>query len=333
MNHTSTSSNSARLSKSNSFINKKPILKKRSMSEIMLQRSLSTSSLVKQAATAVQAQQKEGLRRIGRRPGLERATTDFVTFPFSSRGLSHDGTSLFPSTRSSGIGSPSGERKHIHFNEQVAQCIAVEVKGDDDDDDGLDTGPYPYDSDSDDGAVMMKRTQSKKRRPIPKKAKKQKGNNGESKTIAMLPSTTLKYREDTPEPGESAMKHSTNVFRSPVISPSSSQETLRPSKSGKLFMAGDEDESEDDDADLDMDGNNAGMFSALGASGLRRSVSSSSLSAEPAGMRRTESGMFMPFEEGAPNSAGDGGLVGRIIDTVNTARDIYHVIMNVGWRR
>ncbi len=30
--------------------------------------------------------------------------------------------------------SPNSERKHIHFNEKVEQCIAVEVKGDDDTD-------------------------------------------------------------------------------------------------------------------------------------------------------------------------------------------------------
>ncbi|KAK4154634.1 hypothetical protein C8A00DRAFT_42632 [Chaetomidium leptoderma] len=336
MNHTSASSNSARLSKSNSFVNKKPILKKRSMSEIMLQRSLSTSSLVKQAAAAVQAQQKGGLKRIGRRPGMERATTDYITFPFSSRGLSHDGTSLFPSTRSSGAVSPNGGRKHIHFNEQVSQCIAVDVKGDDDDDDEADVARFQYGSDSDDGAIMMKRTRLKKRRPILKKPKSH-NSGGESKTIAMLPSTTLKYREDTPEPTESAMKHSTGVHRSPIISPSSSQETLRPSKkSGKIFFAGDEDDEDDEDEDEDMDKIDIrpGRFSSVkyeGASGLRRSASSLSVSAEPAGMRRTASGMFMPLEAGG-SGAPDDGLVGRIINTVNTARDIAHVIWNVGWR-
>jgi hypothetical protein len=41
--------------------------------------------------------------------------------------------------------------------------------------------------------------------------------------------------------------------------------------------------------------------------------------------------MFMPVEpegSGAP----DGGLIGQLINTVNTARDIAHVIWNVGWR-
>ncbi|AEO54152.1 hypothetical protein MYCTH_2296372 [Thermothelomyces thermophilus ATCC 42464] len=338
-NNTSNDSTSARLSKSNSFINKKPILKKRSMSEIMLQRSLSTSSLVKQAAAAVQAQQKGGLKRIGRRPGLERANTDYITFPFSSRGMSHDGTSLFPSARSSGVVSPNSGRKHIHFNEQVSQCIAVDIKGDDDDDE-VDTDNYRYDSDSDDEAITIKVTQAKKRRSVLKKLK---GNNnnksGESKTIAMLPSTTLKYREDTPEPAETSTKRSSNgVLRSPVLSPSSSQETLRPAKkSGKIFFAGDEDDEEDDEDD-DVEKINIGpsasssLQSNQGGSGLRRSVSTTSLAAESHGLRRTTSGMFMPPETSSPNSPDD-GMLGRIINTVNTARDIAHVIWNVGWRR
>ena len=40
--------------------------------------------------------------------------------------------------------------------------------------------------------------------------------------------------------------------------------------------------------------------------------------------------MLMPVEEsGAQNYP---GLVGRVVETVNTARDIVHVIWNVGWR-
>ncbi|KAK4212488.1 hypothetical protein QBC37DRAFT_287859 [Rhypophila decipiens] len=331
MNPIHTEMNSARLSKSSSFANKKPILKKRSMSELMLQRSLSASSLVKQAAAAVQAQQKGGMKRTGRRPGLDRAHTDFVTFQIGSRGASNDNTSLFPSAVTSGVISPSGERRHIHFNEQVEQCIAVDVKGDDDDDEP-DPARFDFDdSDSDDGAIMMKRTAAKKR-PILKKAKSH-GSAGESKTIAMLPSTTLKYREDTPEPTESAMKHSTGVaYRSPVISPSSSQETLRPSKkSGKMFF-NDDDDDDDDDEDQDEEDDDATWMPSTRSGGLSRSISSSSLSAEPSGMRRTASGMFMPVEEGGRDAASE-GLFGRVIDTVNTARDIAHVIWNVGWRK
>ncbi len=278
---------------------------------------------------------------------------------------------MLQSTSSSGIVSPSAERKHIHFNEQVEQCIAVEIKADEDDDDENErTARYSLDdSDSDDGAIMMKRTVSKHR--MQPRRRHSSATHTESKTIAMLPSTTLKYLDDIAEMTDagsagSAMKHS---YRSPVLSPSSSQETLRPSKaSGKLFFAADDDEDEDDsDSDDDRIGMSMGgskrgagglassastsrlgsvkdsglsqsIFagssgSSSGGGGLKRTTSTSSLSAEPAGMRRTASGMFMPYDEGEPAGGGNGGLVGRVIDTVNTARDIVHVIWNVGWRK
>jgi hypothetical protein len=309
------------------------------MSELMLQRSLSTSSLVKQAAAAVQAQQNQGILRVGRRPGLERSTTDYLTFPFSSRHISRNHTTVH-SASSSGAGTPSGERKHIHFNEQVVQCIAIDVKGEDEEDD-VDVTRLVYDSDSDDddGGIVMKRTNAKKRRPILKRSRSS-ASSVESKTIAMLPSTTLKYREDTPEPAETAMKHSTS-YRSPVMSPSSSQETLKPSKPSRNFSFADDDSDEEEEEDDDDDegpmmsirsGSKSGASSSSG--GFKRSSSSSSLSAEPTGMRRTASGMFMPYEEGEdePRSTSE-GVFGRVIDTVNTARDIAHVIWNVGWRR
>lgn len=321
----------SRISKSNSFLHKKPILKKRSMSEMMLQRSLSASSLVKQAAAAVQAQQ------LDRRPsaGL-RAQSDYIAFPFSSRRLSRENTSVYPSISSSGLSSPwQGERKHIHFNESVEQCIALDVKGDDEEE----MDPYAihedFDSDSDDGAIMMKRTNSKKL-PVMRKSAAS-ASTTESKTIAMLPSTTLKYREDTPEPTDSALHHG-GFWNSTRLSPSPSQETLRPSKpSTKILLADDDDE---DDVDLDWQPNaflnrkDSVSVTQDRMSALRRTDSTGSLTGEPSGMRRTPSGMFMPISDSDEEDAAvSEGLFGKIVDTVNTARDIAHVLYNVGWRR
>lgn len=318
---------SSTLSRCDSFVNKKPILKKRSMSEVMLQRSLSSSSLLKQATAAVQAQQKDIGIRVGR-PILHRATTDYVTFPFSSRKRSHDNTSLAPSTSSSGVISPSSERKHIHFDEQVLQCIAVDVKCDEEEDE-VEHSRWAFDddSDSDDGAIMMKKTKTSKKPVIPRR-RSPVTTPTESKTIAMLPSTTLKYREDSPNP-ETAMKHSTGSLRSPLLSPSSSQETLRPSKTSAAFFVDDDDE-DDDETSLTPQSSPVDTISHFKQANFQRS-SANHDNTEPAGMRRTESGMFMPFEDGdvQPND----GIIGRVIDTVNTARDIAHVIWNVGWRR
>ncbi|RDW60135.1 hypothetical protein BP5796_11741 [Coleophoma crateriformis] len=328
---------SSRISKSNSFLNKKPILKKRSMSEIMLQRSLSASSLLKQAAAAVQAQQDAGEGDFGR-PGIIRATSDYVAFPFSTRRVSRENTSVLSSITSSGLATPgTGERKHIHFNEQVEQCIALEMKGDDDEQDSY--AVQDFDSDSDDGGIMMKRSNSHRKIPpiASKKSTPRASFCAESKTIAMLPSTTLKYREDTPEPQETAMKHSNGYWNGTKLSPSPSQETLRPSKPSSRMLLGDDDE--DDDADMDWQPPSAfanrkdsmavtqERFQSLQSQG-----SSSSLTGEPSGMRRTPSGMFMPYEEDEDDVVSE-GLFGKVVDTVNTAKDIAHVIWNVGWRR
>ncbi|RKK79928.1 hypothetical protein BFJ68_g16190 [Fusarium oxysporum] len=48
-------------------------------------------------------------------------------------------------------------------------------------------------------------------------------------------------------------------------------------------------------------------------------------------MRRTPSGMFFPYEEGGVSPTD--GILGRVINTVNTARDIAHVIWSGGWRK
>lgn len=305
------------------------------MSEIMLRRSLSSSSLLKQAAAAVRAQEKDSKWGYAR-PGFDRVATDYVTFPFSSRRSSRDTSSLLASASSSGIVSPTSGRKRIHFNEQVEQCIAVDIRGDDD---GNDTPVDIYgSSDSDGGAIMMKQTTRRKRR-MPLVRRKSKSSEG--KTIAMLPSTTLKDREDITEP-ETAMKHGNRVYRSPVISPSSSQETLRadnvkPSKSPRRSFFEEEEDGHGMDGPFASSPGigtygETSISSDRGTGGLRRITSSSSLTAEPAGMRRTSSGMFMPCDE-VEAQAANGGLFGRVLDTVNTARDIAHVIWNVGWRK
>ncbi|KAM3552582.1 hypothetical protein MY1884_007124 [Beauveria asiatica] len=298
-----TEPSSSTLSKTDSLINlqKKPILKKRSMSEVMLQRSILSASLLKQAAAAVHAQERRGiLTNKGK-------TDDYVAVPLSSRHLSVTSNSTVESIESSGLSSPCNERRHIHFNEKVEQCIAVDIKGDDDD---VDVEVFDdRDSDSDDG-FMMKRVKSKKRGVPVRKSKSKRTINCE--TIATLPPTTLKYRGDTPEPPETAMKHS----RSPLLSPSSSQETLRPTKQANRFYFGEEDEEDNE-------------ISVIGSGW--RSPPMDSAPDESTGLHRTSSGMLMPYEA-VENPTGE-GIIGRVIDTVNTARDIAHVIWNVGWRK
>jgi hypothetical protein len=309
------------------------------MSEIMLQKSLSASSLLKQAAAAVQAQQfGDGGCRSGRL-GMGRTSSDYVTFPFSPRRMSRENTSMLSSISSSGLASPGTGEKHIHFNEQVEQCIALDMKGDDEDEhDSYIVHDYD-DTDSDDGAIMMKRTNSKRKLPpmSSRKTTPRASFSADSKTIAMLPSTTLKYREDTPEPPETAMKHSNGFGNGSKFSPSPSQETLRPSKPSTRLLLGDDEDDDDPDMDWQPPSAFANRKESMSVNqdqlqNFNRSGSLSNLTGEPSGMRRTPSGMFMPYEEDEDDVVSE-GLFGKVVDTVNTAKDIAHVIWNVGWRR
>ena len=99
---------------------------------------------------------------------------------------------------------------------------------------------------------------------------------------------------------------------------SSSQETLKPSKSQQKYLWDDADDAElswqptsfanevdyvDEDEEMQLKG-----------------------------LRRTASGMFMPYDEDE-NDYTSSGVLGRVIDTINTAKDIAHVVWNVGWRK
>ncbi|KAF2460006.1 hypothetical protein BDY21DRAFT_361872 [Lineolata rhizophorae] len=335
------------LSKNNSFINKKPILKKRSMSEVMLQRSISASSLVKQAAAAVQAQQDASNGRVPQRPPLGRTASDFVgrtasdfvaTPAASSKPVSGETTDYFSSTSAStsGLQSPS-EKRHIRFDDKVEQCIAVDVKeGDEDEDEEPWKAEEDDDSSSDDGVVMMKT--SKKAKPLSRSNSRGSFSN-EGKTIAMLPSTRLKYRTDSPDIPDD-MYAPTSRWRGGKLSPSPSQETLRPSRPSTNFLLG-EDDQDDEDGDgpdwqpsrpfPDRRDSVAVYQNRLRPSDPDGRDPRSEESESSGGLRRTESGMFMPYED--DEQLANAGIFGKVVDTVNTARDIAHVIWNVGWRK
>lgn len=318
---------------------KKPILKKRSMSEVMLQKSISTSSLVSQAAAAVQAQQAtttlinfDGRRR---RPFVGRSTaSDFTLLP--TRTISRDTADYLSSQSTSGLMTPDqGERKHIRFDEKVEQCIAVECKGvDEDEEEDFNHNPWAKyrddDSSSDEGVVMMKR--SRRKRPLSRTSSKM-SISGENKTIAKLEPTTLKYRTDSPDVTEPHTTHSLGYLRSTRLSPSPSQETLRPSHPSSNFLLPEDDEDEDDftfnhEVQRPKTPTPSDPYSIPPDDHYGVSLGSSS-----SGLRRTASGMFMPFEDVDEDEDPQApGIIGRVVDTVNTARDIAHVIWNVGWK-
>lgn len=338
-----TSEPASHLSKNNGFAQKKPILKKRSMSEVMLQKSISTSSLIKEAATEVQAQRTVGQRGLPRRrPLVGRAQSDFgrTTAPLSL--MTAGDIAVSSASESSGAISPENGKRHIRFDDNVEQCIAVEFKHGEEEE----TFDWTRNSDSSDDELLMK-PQARKRAPTI--SSRQNSFSQESKGIAKLPSTTLKYHAEDPTcPGHPAAKQAPNVWRvqAPKIVQSDSQETLRPSRSSGNFLL----DEEDDDADMTWEpsgafgglrrdsvaGPHVGIseFSSSHADEDDEKNDGQSSSSSPGGLRRTPSGMFMPFEgDDEAENLNNPGFLGKVVDTVNTARDIAHVIWNVGWRK
>lgn len=318
------------LSRSNSFASKKPILKKRSLSEVMLQRSLSSSTLMKQATDALRAQHPGTRLRI--RPGLgDRGLSDFGTSGLSTplTRVTTDSSSTDPSVSTSGLQTPCTKR-HIHFNNKVEQCIAINKEVDDRPE--LYHAIHDDEDSSDDDMLMMKPVKHATRAKLGSTPVTPRNSfSGDSKTIAMLPSTTLNYRGDTtPEPAEQKAKQKDKAWNGgSKLSPSPSQQTLRPTSSSHNFLLDDEDE------DVDMNWQpsvaNGRRNSIYPRGGLEMNVDDDDDDSEHGGLRRTPSGMFMPYEDDV--DPGNAGIFGKVVDTVNTAKDIAHVIWNVGWHR
>ncbi|KAJ5248647.1 hypothetical protein N7468_000098 [Penicillium chermesinum] len=296
------------------YHDRKPILKKKTASETILQRSLSQHTLLQHAGAILQAQEAENGWA---RPPLDRSNTDIDRLHQRTGSSTHSLGNTLTTTSSSGLTSPS-ERRHIHFNDEVEQCIAVECKGEEDE------WPFAVDdeSSSDEGLFMMREISNKT--PISSRSTPRNSFSSDSKTIAPLPSTTLKYRGDTPEPHTGSVLNQWVGFApsqsSSPLSPSPSVETLRPAPAANFLL-----DDDDEDPSLDFTGQyrnpDRTWFVPEGEDAQTDRP-----------LQLTDSGMFMPYGEGE-GEASSHTILGRVVDTVNTARDIAHVIWNVGWRR
>ncbi|RAH71055.1 protein phosphatase regulator REG1 [Aspergillus aculeatinus CBS 121060] len=292
------------------YPDRKPILKKRTASETILQRSLSQHTLLQHAGAILKAQEAETNRS---RPYLQRCPSDLeqvpnqlaaTLVPVSIRGTTTE-------TTSSGIGSPS-EKRHIHFNNEVVQCIAVEAKEEDDEEQRA-----CDDSLSEDGVVMMKQIH-------PNIGRSDRGTprgsiSGDNKTIAPLPSTTLKYRGDTPEPPAGSIMDRWSYYFS---SSTPLEQTTRPSTSANFLL-------DDDGSDYTFE-----WDSNLGSqepSHHSRPWFVNPEDDEELGHYFGSTSTGSTPTEDEENS--NGSVLERFIDTMNTAKDIAHVIWNVGWRR
>ncbi|KKK12827.1 hypothetical protein P175DRAFT_0505540 [Aspergillus ochraceoroseus IBT 24754] len=301
-------------------MDRKSILKKRTASETILQRSLSQHTLLQHAGAILMAQEAEHSRS---RPTFSSYPSDFG--PMVNKSYSNplqtplDGTAT--NTSLSGVSSPS-EQRHIHFNDEVVQCIAVEAKEDDEWPNALgDDYALGDDSSSDDGIVM-------KPGPLDASASGRSTPRGsfssENKTIAPLPSTTLKYRGDTPDPLPSSIMNRWSGYLSGSRSSSSfSLETIRPSDRSSNAASLDEDTNDlgfDWDPTKDLDHSYRPWF-----------VNSTEEDDDQLDQNHQLASMGFPtYDEAEPLNT---SIFDKVVDTVNTAKDIAHVIWNVGWRR
>ena len=325
---TDTTPPASQMSRSNSFGMRKPILKKRSVSEAMLQRSLSSSTLMKQAIDALRAQQFE--KPTSERPLLgERKVSDFISMSGSETPMTHPTThteSSDLSTAPSGTETPATKRR-IHFNDRVEQCIAINCDGEDH---SHHRATFEDDEDSsEDEWLTMRPVMRPSKAKISRPSTPRNSFSHESKTIAMLPATTLNYRGDTPDP-EKQQQKGKQRFGVSALNPCSSQQTLRPNALATTFSLDDEQE-DDDDADMNWQpcaGRRDNLFPQGGFHVQPEDDDDDSL--EDQRLRRTPSGMFMPSEE--TDEYPRDGILGKVVDTVNTAKDIAAVIWNVGWR-
>lgn len=290
------------------YPDRKPILKKKTASEMILQRSLLQHTLLQHAGAILKAQEADN--------GQSRSTSS----PASSLGrLTGQKTASLdrtPPYTSSSLSSPS-EGRHIHFNNEVSQCIAVEAK----DGEG-EHGEWPGTFDDGDfinDSIAMEQD-------FPEAACDSRSPSrscNENRTIAPLPSTTLKYRGDTPEPpAGSLLDRWYHNYSTSSPSPWPSVETLRPSQSSHSLRL--------DDADH-HDSRSSWQRHPRHAYPSHRSSSWLGESEDEFDIDQDlTSGDALPYEDG---DFSDTGVFDKMVDAVNTAKDIAHVIWNVGWRR
>ena len=315
----------SRISHSSSFISKKPILKKKSASAVILERSRSQHSLLQRAGDIIRVQQSSPAHG---RPILRRGNSEFSLPRYADSSVANTPSEQdvpvscgphsffnFPD-----LPTPS-ECKHVLFDEEVRQVQAIDSEDDDKPEEEDDT---IFDDDEDDDCGLMMAPSTRLGRGSGRSTPR--GSfSADSKTIVPLPSTTLKYRTDTPEPQELPNGQIGLWPTGRRLSPSPSQETLRPPRPSQNFLIDDDPEVVDEPWQPQ---------SSLGRGKSPYEEDDDEDNDDPSPhMRRTESGMFMPYDENEEEAVMNNTLFGQAIYAVNTFKDIAHVVWNVGWNR
>ena len=366
-----------KMSRSSSFTApSKPILKKRSHSEVMLTSLSGTTqgNLLTRAAQAVQAERRREIeeqefreeqrknpltpthvlrsqqrtQRIRRRGStdLGSISRDSPESPFilphisTTRSEKVTNTDYFGQgnwTSSSSGGHTPSASKHIHFNDRVEQCIAVDVKDDEEDTTAID------DESEDEGLFM------RPKHYVPKP---------EHSTIAKLPATTLRpgdepIREPPQVPFTLSKRGSHDDLTESgfhydeggAFSSSASPPQFPPSSQTQFPI------DQDPIDDFSFDHPFASQSFAENIPSNNTSTTSSRRSSDfdleddpPQSQRRpsvpaipipTNSTRAIPRDRGGMMGEDDDdegiGIVGLAADAISTAKDLVGVLWNAGW--
>ena len=205
------------MSKPYGFLAQRPILKKRSLAQILLQRSLD--------AHAIQQLSPDNLRALGSDLASSVSTPDLL----ASLSKTYSDASLC--TSSPGVQTPrSAEKRRIQFNDSVEQCIALEYI-DEVEDTEVSCAVYDeedYDDSSDDDVTSLSLSASSL---ISRTFSDQSKSGVTHRTIASLPSTMLKDYEGSRRPqlnrGKPFQKTETTLSPPPPKVPTPSVHSLQ----------------------------------------------------------------------------------------------------------
>jgi hypothetical protein len=358
----------------------KPILKKRSHSEIMLSSFASGKThdnLLIRAAQAVEDErQREREERelreeqkrnpltpthilksqIRRRsstdlPSLRKAEDSLTPSPIITMGGKTDYFGNHWTTSTSSGGQTPSAAKHIHFNNRVEQCIAVDVKEEEEDSAVVDDDS----TSSDEEGLFIMHSRHQKRKPSRRKSDPQ-------STIAKLPATSLR-------PADEPMREPPQLtfFGSLRGPPVVSEDPLQPTASGFYYEEGggfsssaSPPEFPPQQAPYDLDDEMIDDFSfdhpfssqlhtherlppSVATSSTVSSCHSSEAGSEEESTRRPSvAAIPIPSRRESALGVGGGmmgededeegmGIVGLAADALSTAKDFVGVLWNAGW--
>ena len=352
---------------------KKPILKKKTVEQAMLQKSYSSASLVhNQQGLAISDAERQFSRpylrkRLSNRPAMSRANSDSghnhrrpvaVEVPIKLAPLAS-----MPKSDTESPDAPP--KRHIHFKETVQQAIILAPEGQEEEAPAWTL----LDSDESDSELLIKvRT---RKRPASKRAGASVSSLETIKCIAPLPEAEIKYHCDRKRcagdherwlSSSSSMSHSlhpvglkhsmsSESLSGETLQTSFSTETLRPSRSSSNFLVRDDNVHSPAETWKDPTASSAtfhlrasdramqgyGPGQALELQGEDEDTTAAEFFEEApesttsrrldfstggvGGLKRIQSGLFMPFAVGADDEEEDGEGEGCLLYTSPSPRD------------